>query len=292
MNELAESIWEIKGNKAGKTLTIVGGTHGNERTGVEVVLRLKAMVESGALQIKRGTLYLILGNPRAIEINTRGSEPFHDLNRSYPTDLLRREPDGTYENARARLIAPLLQKSDVVIDLHSTNKPSEPFLACLHSARHEEVYKWFACDKILADPNFVLGGKSVTTDEYTVAYGGIGICYETGQASDTRRVLAVAQGVLGVMQDLQIIAHKHKPVPLCERETYELVESILPTTANFRFAEGYGNHSWEPFYVGDVIGYDGDQPRKVSYDGMLVFPKEEGKVMGYLAKRVEADTQP
>lgn len=287
LKQIHEAIWEIIGDSAGKTLTIVGGTHGNERTGLEVVLKLKQIIESGELEIVSGTLYLILGNPRAIELNKRGSEPPHDLNRSYPTDLLSREPDGSYENARARLIAPFLGKSDVVIDLHSTNQPSEPFLACLHSTHHEEVYKWFACDKILADPNFVLGGQSVTTDEYAEAHGGIGICYETGQASDTSRVLQVTENVRGVMTDLKLIIREHKPAPLCEREIYELVEPIITTPDHFRFAESYGNRSWEPFHVGEVIGYVDDQPFSASYDGMLVFPKEEGKPLAYLARRVK-----
>lgn len=280
----------MTGNKSGKIVTIVGGTHGNERTGVEVVLKLKAMIESGTLKIEHGTLYLILGNPRAIEINERGSQPFYDLNRSYPTDLLSREPDETYEDARARKIAPYLAKSDVVVDLHSTNKPSEPFLSCLHSAHHEEVYRWFTCDKILADPNFIIGGTSVTTDEYTEAHGGIGICYETGQASDVSRVDEVIENLLDLLGDVQLIT-RTASASTCLREMYELIEPIILTNDSFQFAQGFGDHSWEPFFPGQVIGSHGESVLIACYNGMLVFPKlqkhwNEGKAVGYLAKRV------
>ena len=290
LEQKIEGIWTREGVRAGKTLTIIGGTHGNERTGTEVVLKLKAMIESGALTIERGTLNLILGNPRAIEINERGSQPFHDLNRSYSTDLLSREPDGTYEDSRAREIAPFLAKSDVVVDIHSTNKPSEPFLSCLHSSHHEEVNRWFLCDKILADPNFIMGGSSVTTDEYTEAHGGIGISYETGQASDTSRADDVMENILDLLSDLELIVHT-STMPTCLREMYELVEPIILTKDGFQFAQGFGDHSWEPFFPGQVIGYLGESSLIACYNGMLVFPKitkhwEEGKAVGYLAKRV------
>jgi predicted deacylase len=288
MQERDESIWQV-GNTPGKTLTVVGGTHGNERTGVEVVFTLKAMIERGALFIKQGTLNVVLGNPRAIDIHERGSQPFHDLNRSYPVDLLSREPDGTYENARARLIAPFLASSDVVIDIHATNKPSEPFLSCLHCAHHEEVYRWFPCAKVLADPNFVMGGVSVTTDEYTEAHGGIGICYETGQAADTSRVEVVVAELLNLMGDLGLIEHS-ATVPACSREIYELIEPIILTQEGFCFAGGRGEQSWEPFVLGDTIGYHAGLPLVAAYDGMLVFPKlpthwQVGKAVGYLARR-------
>ena len=292
MNELHESIWSVLGSEAGKIITIVGGTHGNERTGVEVVLKLQQMIAANVLKIEGGTCNLILGNPRAIEINERGSGNSHDLNRSYPTDLLSREPDRTYENARARMIAPFLAKSDVVVDLHSTNKPSEPFLACLHTAQHEAVYRWFTCDKVLSDSSFVMGGASVTTDEYTEAHGGIGICYETGQASDTSRVDEVIENILQLMADLKLIVHEIEPAPTCEREVFELVESIILTADGFRFAEGLGNHSWEPFHAGNVIGYHGEHALVMSYEGMIVFPKphtrwQEGRAVGYIARRVD-----
>ncbi len=292
MKQLDEAIWSISGSQAGKKLTIVGGTHGNERTGVEVVLKLREMIEADILKITGGTCNLILGNPIAIIINQKRSGPFSpDLNRSYPTDLLNLEPDGSYEDSRARLIAPFLIASDVVLDLHSTTNPSEPFLCCLNSERHEEIYRWFTCDKVLADPNFITGGRSVTTDEYTEAHGGIGICYETGQATDTSRVDEVIKDILNLMSDLKLIDHKKTQSPNSKKEIFELVDSIIVTADGFRFAEGFGNQSWEQFKNGDVIGYHGEKALQMNYDGMTVFPhtpinKPEGSRVACLARKV------
>lgn len=292
MNELHESIWSVSGNEPGKTISIVGGTHGNERTGIEVVLKLREMIESGVLNMGRGTCNLILGNPRAIQMGQKRSSPYSsDLNRSYPTDLLNSPPKGTYEDARARQIAPFLIQSDVVVDLHSTTNPSEPFLACLDTPKHREIYKWFTCDKVLTDPNFVIGGASVTTDEYTEAHGGIGICYETGEAADLSRVDEVINDIRGLMAHLQITGDEARPAPLRQREVFELVDSVVVTSNGFHFAEPWGDQSWESFRKGDVIGHHGKDPLVMNYEGRLVFPKPqqfwtEGNRAGCLARKV------
>ena len=270
-------------------MTIIGGTHGNERTGVEVVSKLKTMIESGELNIAQGMLTLIHGNPRAIEINERGSIPHADLNRSYPVDLLEHEATGTYEDQRAREIAPILKASDVVVDLHATNKPSEPFIACAHSSGHEQVYRWFSSKKVLSDPNYVLAGKPVTTDEFVDAHGGTGLCYETGQAGDVTRVDEVMRNVVNLLIDQKLVEGEVQ-IPSNEREIYEMIEPIVLTSAGFTFAEGFGHGSWEPFAAGQVIGHHGNVPLVTLYDGGLVFPKipehrKEGSPLAYLAKK-------
>lgn len=290
MQQIKPFIWETHGQISGKTITIIGGTHGNERTGVEVVLKLKRMIDSGNLVLKTGTLHLIHGNPRAIEISERGSEPFLDLNRSFPISLLMNEPTGVYEDTRAREIAPILQKSDIVVDLHATNKPSEPFVASMHSPYHEEVYQWFPCQKVLSDPGAVLAGEPVTTDEYTDAHGGIGLCYETGQASDLARVDEVTQNAINLLIDQGLVEGVVTP-SVCEHERYELTEPVILTDEGFTFAQGLGERSWEPFTQGSTVGYHGSVPFIAGYDGVIVFPKvpehrKVGKPLVYLAKRV------
>src|SRR3990167_9384674 len=270
MQQIKPFIWETQGQNPGKTITIIGGTHGNERTGVEVVLKLKTMSDSGNLTLKTGTLYLIHGNPRAIEISERGSEQFLDLNRSFPISLLMNEPTGVYEDTRAREIAPILQKSDIVVDLHATNKPSEPFVASMHSAYHEEVYQWFPCKKVLSDPGAVLAGEPVTTDEYTDAHGGIGLCYETGQASDLARVDEVTQNVINLLIDQGLVEGVVVP-SVCEHALYELTEPIILTNDGFTFADGFGERSWESFTQGTTLGHHGNVPFIAGYDGVAVF---------------------
>ncbi len=269
---------------------IIGGTHGNERTGVEVVRALVAR----DIQIDEGTLTLAFGNVRAIEINERCSTPHSDLNRSYFEDLLDREPTGSYEDQRARELAPYIAASDYTIDVHATNKPSEPFVCSLFGERHLQLHTFFPVSKILGDPEYLLGGAPVTTDEYADAFGGAGICYETGQAGDTSRIAEVIDEMLDMLSGLGLRSES-RALTVTEKERYILSQRILLTSEGYTWAPGYGEGSWVPFEPGQVIGYHGETPMSADYHGVVVFPKidkhwQQGSSVGYLAKRLDSDT--
>jgi succinylglutamate desuccinylase len=270
---VGEGIWKCAGSKIGPTVVVFGGTHGNELTGIEVVKKLLHTIESGQQMIESGVLYLILGNPRAIERNTRGSEDHADLNRCFKKDVLL-QSDELYERKRAKEIAKILVNADVSIDLHATNKPSVPFLCCLADEKHEQIYRWFDCDRVLADPRYILAGEPVTTDEFIDVQGGIGICYETGFVGDLTRVDSVYENVLNVLCDQGLVT---SPLPRGSmrgsRHVFELTERINLTEAGFRYADGRGKGSFEEFKKGDVLGYVGEESLIAEYDGVIIFPK-------------------
>jgi len=290
---VGEAIWKITGASDGPSIVVFGGVHGNELTGIEVVKKIREAIESGELVVEQGILHLILGNPRAIERNTRGSADHVDLNRCFKKDVLDQQ-DELYERQRAKEIAQILATADISIDLHAMNKPSVPFLCCAVTEAHEKIYQWFDCDRVLADPNYVLGGESVTTDEYIDLCGGVGICYETGMAKDLNRIEEVTIDVLNVLKDQNMISNE---IPVTkknsgERSVYELVRAINLTESGFRYTDGRGAGSFEEFNEGDVIGYVGDEPMIVEFDGVIVFPKVPelqtlGKPLVYLAKRIK-----
>jgi succinylglutamate desuccinylase len=291
MKEIGDHIWQTVGQENGPHIMIIGGTHGNERTGVEVV---RALVEQD-VGIEAGVLTLSLGNLKAIEINERGSEPKRDLNRTYKTNLLDIEPSGTYEDKRARELAPHLKAADYVIDLHATNKPSEPFLCSLFGPGQQKLHRFFSATKVLSDRRYVLGGEPVTTDEYTDTYGGAGMCYETGLASDTGRVQEVLGELSNMFIGMGLVAGQPMgPGEISEKEYYDLTLNILLTEDGFTWAPGFGNGSWEPFVAGQTIGYHGEDPLSVDYEGVVVFPKiakhlHVGGSVGFLAKHIESD---
>ncbi|MBT5807851.1 hypothetical protein HOI18_01085 [Candidatus Uhrbacteria bacterium] len=294
IEEIDESVWRVSGAIHGPIITILGGVHGNERTGIEVVRRLRAEIESGSISVASGTLYIAFGNLKAIELNKRGSGIGRDLNRSFPTNLLDQDSVDSYEDQRARELAPILQESDIVVDMHATNKPSEPFVACLHSDKHADAYRWFPCTKVLTDPRFVLGGRPVTTDEYTEAHGGIGICYETGLAWDVSRIDEVYDNVVNLLRHKGLVAGNPIESRKCTQDIFEIVEPIILTPAGFRYTEGFGERSWERFTTGTTLGWHGEgkeKPVTANFDGVVVFPKPEenrhnGMPVGYLAKQV------
>ena len=100
-------------------VAIVGGTHGNENTGVFLVNKLKnTLPEYKGLKLK----YLI-ANPLAI-INTKRFID-HDLNRAFGIKELLNIESFEYELNRAKVINNELgpkgdSKYDFIIDMHTT----------------------------------------------------------------------------------------------------------------------------------------------------------------------------
>ncbi len=92
-------------------IAIVGGTHGNEPVGVEVIKELRRNKPKGVLNDYEA----FIGNPKAYEFQKRFVD--YDLNRSFGKNAT---PFG-YEKERAKELRSLIEgKFDLVIDLHTT----------------------------------------------------------------------------------------------------------------------------------------------------------------------------
>ncbi|RLN69062.1 hypothetical protein BBJ28_00006660, partial [Nothophytophthora sp. Chile5] len=177
----------------GPHVTLVGGVHGNERIGVEVLDALRlALLHAAPLStanglfplVTRGSLTLVYGNPHAQRIGKRGSDPHADLNRCFPRDLLTNlvstSDARSYEHRRAKDLAPLFAASDLLVDLHSTNKPSPPFVRLSGHVsvppRLWEISGRLPTRMLLLDPKHLIGDGSVAlTDEFVGIHGGMGV---------------------------------------------------------------------------------------------------------------------
>lgn len=100
---------------------IVGGTHGNEFTGVYLTKKFEQFPEL----IKRPSFYsfTLLGNPKAFEVGRRYIDK--DLNRCFSLKEIKDSSLYSYEKSRAREIRQILNppgkcQVDFLVDLHST----------------------------------------------------------------------------------------------------------------------------------------------------------------------------
>ncbi|MEB3190529.1 MAG: aspartoacylase [Snowella sp.] len=100
-------------------VALVGGTHGNELTGIELIR--KFLRHPYLLKRKSFKTIPILGNPQAIKACQRFVD--YDLNRSFdPKNLEVTDDSTTYEKQRAKEIKKVItsNKVDCIFDLHST----------------------------------------------------------------------------------------------------------------------------------------------------------------------------
>ena len=102
-----------------KNVAIVGGTHGNENTGVFLIEKLKGSMPT----YKNLNLKYLLANLLAIERSKRFIS--HDLNRAFGMKDLQNSEKLEYEFNRAKAINDELgpkgnSKTDFIIDLHTT----------------------------------------------------------------------------------------------------------------------------------------------------------------------------
>lgn len=266
------SLWRLQGASPGPRVCILGGTHGDELTGISVVRYL--LERLGQLQRPAGTyacaglrgeLWIGFGNLEAIVRGTRGVSAV-DLNRQFVTANVQADANGAYaplaqneapsaDLERARVLAPVLAAVDYCFDVHSVSSDApgnEPFVCFGNDTdRLRALYRLIPVHRILTDPDHVLGrdvgssGGLTTTDEWVNAHGGVGLCYETGfqqdltKVPDTLRVLARLLVEIGCATEefLERIAVVPAPVFRREQVIYKLAHcASLPALVRERRA--------------------------------------------------------
>ncbi|KAE8902445.1 hypothetical protein PF003_g13304 [Phytophthora fragariae] len=331
-SRLGEGVYRfsLAGNavaKGGPNVTVVGGVHGNERIGVEVLDTLRlALLRAAPLSVAnnlfplvtRGSVTLVYGNPRAQRIGKRGSNPHADLNRCFPRDLLEIPQSNfgsDYEHCRAKELAPLFASSDLLVDLHSTNKPSPPFVRLSGydavPSQLLEISGRLPAKILLLDPKHLIGdGQVALTDEFVGVHGGMGGCYESGLASDLSqsKIDSITTSVLQILQhDMDVIefvnadrqrrssgnVRVENAGDASERDVYEITQVFKLTGRGFRWADGVGEENFQRIQAGQPIGFVGSDPFVVNYDSHIVFPKipalwKIDSPLGWLTRRVPA----
>lgn len=116
-----------------KTVAVVGGTHGNEFSGIYL---LRKWQQSAALARDSFSVETVFANPKAHDDNKRYVD--HDLNRQFSLADLENNELASYEQSRAKAINQQIgpkgaAKVDFIIDLHNTTSNMGPSLILLQS---------------------------------------------------------------------------------------------------------------------------------------------------------------
>lgn len=211
-------------------VAIVGGTHGNELTGIYLVKKFQQFPH--LLHRQSFECITLLANPEAIAANRRYID--RDLNRCFANEDLANLLLTNYEDRRAKEIAAQLgpksqPRADVIIDLHSTT--ANMGLTILPSSKHPFNLQLAAYLTELNPSVRVCCGVKCDQDTPMLrSLSALGCTIEVG---------AIAQGVLNAdyLQKTEMLIHaildyldalnQNKPLPIPSSLTlYEAVSSV------------------------------------------------------------------
>ena len=108
-----------RGSAGPSSVAIVGGIHGDEPAGEQIVRRLAATLDADGSGT--GTVRLVIANEPALAAETRYTDT--DLNRAFPGDP---ESD-EYERALAPRLAAAVDGMDAVLAIHTSHSAPPPF---------------------------------------------------------------------------------------------------------------------------------------------------------------------
>ena len=286
------------GLESGPRLIITGAVHGNEVCGTLAIRRVMDEIDSGQLRVRAGSVTFVpITNPLAYQLNQRSGE--RNLNRNlFPKD----EPQD-FEDQIANWLCPLLAQHDVLLDLHSFNAQSQPFVmvgprnneGSLQPFRHAEKERALA--RRLGVSRFVDGwlatyGQGVQrrmkgsaasqletvlrygvgTTEFMRTTGGYALTLECGQHADPAAPDVAYRAIMNTLAFLKLIdAPEPEPIALDKMEALSMVVVHDKLDAGDAFSRTWS--SFDSLAKGDVIGTRADgSPVTAEFDGKILFP--------------------
>lgn len=264
----------------GPTLTVLGAVHGNERCGAEAIHRLIADLDAGRLPVKSGTLQLIpVTNPRAFEQNVRFVE--RNLNRYlYPKEEKRH-----YEDHLDPIVCDVLDRTDVLLDLHSYTSQGGPFIFL-----DPKDPKELAFGTALGVNDFVCGWsdafgdgqgskESQGTTEYARTRGALAITLECGNHHNADAPDVGYRAILKGMAHLGMLDAGGTSAEPSTAQRWVRMKSVYRREAGAVFEKPWRHY--DPVVKGEALAsLQGGEILRAPEDGYIVLPKESADTGG------------
>ncbi len=303
----------IAGLQPGPRLIVTGAVHGNETAGTKGIRRVLAEIDSGDIEILRGTVTFVpVCNPLAYNHQRRMGD--RNLNR-------RLQPTATPQDNEDRIAGVLckwLAEHEVLLDLHSFRSPGQAFVMrgpadnrgplepFAHAAAEAQLAAHVGPNRIVEgwmqayadgvarrkargltpgavheDPSYGVG-----TTEYMRSQGGYGITLECGQHEDPAAPDVAYHAIRQTLALLGIADITLAP-PARPFECLALAEVVDRHAEADRFVKTWT--SFDPLAAGELIAVraDGSELR-AQEAGYIVFPDVSalpGHEWFYLAQR-------
>lgn len=220
----------------GPRVALVGLTHGNETVGRLVAERFASVVHG---RLTAGEVVVVLANLEAARLDRRHTPDGVDMNRLWHRASLARlaETDPStlcYEERRVRELAPVLREAEVLLDLHSTSRPSRPHLVFRDDHAHAVLAVQLGVRLMVTGihEGAILGGGLTPDLDLDPGQPGrrVGFTLEAGQHTDPGNLEAAWGVVTRLLAALGMWADQPSPLSP-EFEVYEVIERVRQAPA-------------------------------------------------------------
>lgn len=253
-----------KWSKKWKTVTIMCGVHGNETAGIIAVSELIKNI-----RIIKWKVIFIYANPLAIKENTRFIDK--NMNRLF----LKNTTWNSYEENRVNIIKKYLDKSDFLLDLHSSNsEDSKAFLI----TEHCNLSNIFPVSLTISWFNNIQSGWS---DGYMDYIWGKWFCLESWSINDYQWIKIIEESVINFLQFTWNITGSYTKYSNSEK----LKASFLYKTKSNKFKLEKEFWDFEKIKKEEMIWIDWDDIVTAKFDWKFLFARnrdnkwEEGFIL-------------
>lgn len=269
----------------GPSLLVLGAIHGNELCGTKAIRKVMRNIKTGRLSIARGSVtFAPICNPKAYARGVRFVAT--DLNRV----LARSKNTHTYEKRLANELLDLLAQTDMLLDIHSTTAPTEPF-ACLDfpTKRNITLTNSLGVSKVVVGWPALYRHSSKDTLAYAHFQKIPAALIECGQHESAHAVRVAYLAICRVLAH-QGITPSRKSRATSSRSMYvRLMKFYARPDQATTLAKRY--RGFDVVKKGDPLTIrDGAVKDRAPYDGIIIMPKpsaKDGEELLYFGRRVK-----
>lgn len=201
-----DAVLTLDSGSPGPTVSVVALTHGNEVTGIATAQRVLKGIRSGQLRQTTGVLQIVLANYEIL----RDADGFDDLVRFRFEDMNRIWAKNGVEEHEYRAkerIRPYIERSDHVIDLHSTNRASTSIGILMGASAKgiEAMRQHLDTPYVLLDAEKFLNGMSLVDYHHKSRGSGLSLVIEAGQHFDFSTIETNVENTINLLKHLNIL---------------------------------------------------------------------------------------
>ncbi|PWC83989.1 succinylglutamate desuccinylase [Azospirillum sp. TSH100] len=279
-----DHVTSLSAAEPGPHVVLNALVHGNELCGA---IALDALLRMG-LRPTRGRLTFVFANTAAYATFDR-QNPYasryldEDFNRLWSPDQLDGRRDSV-ELRRARVLRPVYESADLLLDLHSMTADTAPLTLCGRTTRGRDLALGLGYPAwVVADGGHAGGKRLIDYGSFAEPEGShTAILVECGQHWRTETATVALESCLRLLLGLEMIeppAHGPKMRPRTDpQRVVEVTEAITAASERFRFTA--------PFVgmevigrAGTVIGWDDGHAIVTPYDDcVLIMPARRVKI--------------